>query len=60
MTVTNGTIHLPTMEVKKEEEEEGTVEGESVVTSFILQQYSNQSLHLLVPLAVGKLNIGVS
>ena len=63
MTLTNGTIHIPLLvkedEVMKEEgkgmeEEEGMVEEEEVVTRFILQQYSNQALHHLAPLAIGK------
>ena len=56
MTLTNGTIHMPLL-VKGEEGVERMVEGkweEGVVTRFILQQYSNQAVHHLAPLAIGK------
>jgi hypothetical protein len=63
MAVTNGTIFMSPVVLKgaekeekreEEREEEREVERERVIRRFILQQYSNQSLHHLAPLAIGK------
>jgi hypothetical protein len=56
MALANGVIHMVSSPLPEERVEEG--EGNSALASclpaFILQQYSNQCLHHLVPLAIGE------